>query len=155
MSNQIFNSPKAKRTVVITNKNGTYKLPQQLPTSRGIFGNFRKIPKLSGIIAFNALTFSENKYFLNANTKLLKSRNWIFPTVRHFSWNLKFVSSIFADYCGVLNLKIYFLHDIAIRKNAVTVPKCDKEKTFENYIKIMQTYRNLLCVQPQNVISVS
>ena len=61
----------------------------------------------------------------------------------------------FADYCGVLNLKIYFLHDIAIRKNAVTVPKCDKEKAFENYIKIMQTYRNLLCVQPQNVISVS
>ena len=75
MSNQIFNSPKAKRTVVITNKNATYKLPQQLPTSGGIFGNFRKIPKLPRIIAFNALTFSENKYFLNANTKLLKSRN--------------------------------------------------------------------------------
>ena len=36
----------------------------------------------------------KNEHFINTRKNLPKNRNWIFPAVRYFTWNLELVSSI-------------------------------------------------------------
>ena len=93
---QIFLSPQLKRSVIISNKHGIYKLPHKLPHDLRL----RKLGKnkvyqnnLKTSRNFNLVSSFPPKININTSKILFENRNWTFPVVCYFTWKLEFVSN--------------------------------------------------------------
>ena len=64
MFDKIFVSPKVKQIVIISNKHGIYKLPQELPNDLRLrkLGNIKKISKFHRIIAWCSVLLPKLKF---------------------------------------------------------------------------------------------
>ena len=95
---QISLSPQVKWAVIISNKNGVFELPHELPNDlRSRILEFIKLHeiKISKLHEFigSCPVFQPKWKFCQFYFFCLKNRYWTFPEVRYFTWNLKFVSS--------------------------------------------------------------
>ena len=82
MSDQMFLSPKVKRSVIISNKLLVYTSCSTI-FRRTKLGNIRKISKLNRIIAY------QNEIFYNTGEKILENRNWAIPVVSLFHMKIR------------------------------------------------------------------